>query len=87
MAAGIAASIALAWRKTTAAGIAAALFGLSLLVVVFGDPWSYTRLSAPMFAGLLLGGLQQRSRAALLICAAAAAMTLLMPFAPWLAAA
>jgi hypothetical protein len=87
MAAGIPAAIALVRQKATAAGIAAALFGLSLLVVVFGDPWSYTRLSAPMYAALLLGGLQQRNRPALVICAAAAAMTVVMPFAPWLGAA
>ena len=87
MAAGIPAAIALVRQKSSAAGIAAALFGLSLLVVVFGDPWSYTRLSAPMFAALLLAGLQQRNRLALLICAAAATLTVLMPFAPWLGAA
>jgi hypothetical protein len=87
MTAGILAAIALLRKTATAAGIAAALFGLSLLVVVFGDPWSYTRLSAPMFAALLIGGLQQRNRAALLICAAAAAMTVVMPLAPWFGAA
>jgi hypothetical protein len=87
MAGGIAAAITLVWHKVTAAGVAALLFGLSLLVLVFGDPWSYTRLSAPMFAALLLGGLEQRNRLALLICAAAAALTAVAPFAPWLAAA
>jgi hypothetical protein len=88
MAAGILASLWLVWRQPTAAGVAALLFGLSLLVLVFGDPWSYTRLSAPMFAMLLLASLEQRTRPALLVCvaAAAAAMTVLMPFAPWLGA-
>ncbi len=86
MAAGILASLWLVWRRATAAGVTALLFGLSLLVLVFGDPWSYTRLSAPMFAVLLLAGLEQRSRPALLVCVAAAAMTVLMPFAPWLGA-
>ena len=85
MAAGIAAAIALVWQKVTVAGLAALLFGLSLLVLVFGDPWSYTRLSAPMFAALLLAGLEQRHRVALAICVAGAAMTAVVPFAPWLA--
>jgi hypothetical protein len=86
MSAGIAAAIALVWQKVTVAGLAALLFGLSLLVLVFGDPWSYTRLSAPMFAALLLGGLEQRNRVTLAICVAGAAMTALAPLAPWLAA-
>jgi hypothetical protein len=85
--AGIAASFALVREKVTVPAVAAVAFGLSLLVVTFGDSWSYTRLSAPMFAALLLGGLWQRNRAALLICAAAAVMTAIAPFAPWLAAA
>jgi hypothetical protein len=74
------------WRRRTAASIAALLFGLSLLVLVFGDPWSYTRLSAPMFAALLLCGLELRHRPALLLCAAAAGLALLAPFMPWFAA-
>ena len=84
---GILAAIDLVRRRVTAVGVAATLFGLSLLILVFGDPWSYTRLSAPMFAMLLLGGLEQRSRPALAICAAAAALTVVVPFVPWLAAA
>jgi hypothetical protein len=86
MAAGILAALALLRRQVTAASIAAALFGLSLLILVFGDPWSYTRLSAPMFAALLLAGLMQRDRPALAVVAAATAMTIVMPFAPWLGA-
>ncbi len=85
--AGIAASIALLRQKVTVTAIAAVAFGLSLLVVTFGDSWSYTRLSAPMFAALLLAGLQLRNRPALLICAAAAFMTAVLPLAPWIAAA
>jgi hypothetical protein len=87
MMAGIAAAIQLTRRRVTAASVAALLFGLSLLVLVFGDPWSYTRLSAPMFAALLLGGLEQRQWPALLVCAAAAALTAVVPFAPWLGSA
>jgi hypothetical protein len=86
-AAGILAALDLVRRRVSAAAVAAALFGLSLLILVFGDPWSYTRLSAPMFAALLLGGLELRSRPALTVCAAAAALTLVAPFAPWLGAA
>jgi hypothetical protein len=87
MGAGILAAVSLVWQKITGPGVAALLFGLSLLVLVFGDPWSYTRLSAPMFAALLVAGLEQRNRPALVVCAAAAALTALVPFAPWLAAA
>jgi hypothetical protein len=86
MMAGIVAAAQLVRRRVTAASVAALLFGLSLLVLVFGDPWSYTRLSAPMFAVLLLAGLEQRNRSALAICAATAALTVVVPFAPWLAA-
>lgn len=81
---GIVAALDLVRRRVSTAAVAAALFGLSLLVLVFGDPWSYTRLSAPMFAALLLGGLELRSRLALGVCVGAAALTLVVPFAPWL---
>jgi hypothetical protein len=83
---GIVAALDLLRRKRSAPAIAATLFGLGLLVLVFGDPWSYTRLSAPMFAVLLLGGLEQRRPLALAACAAAALLGLVVPFAPWLAA-
>jgi hypothetical protein len=87
MVVGIGAAIAMVARgASTAAAIAALLFGLSLLVLVFGDPWSYTRLSAPMFAALLVAGLQRRNPPALVVCAAAATLTVLVPFAPWLGA-
>jgi hypothetical protein len=87
MLAGIGAAVGLVSRRVTAAGLAALLIGLSLLVLVFGDPWSYTRLSAPMFAALLVGGLDQRYRPALAVCAAGAVLTLLLPLAPWLGSA
>lgn len=86
MAAGITTAIVLVRQKITAAGLAAAAFALSLLVLTFGDPWSYTRLSAPMFATLLLAGLRQQHRPALAICAAAAALSTVAPLAPWLGA-
>ena len=87
MGAGILVALARTWRGVTASGVAAGLFGLLLLVLVFGDQWSYTRLSAPMFAALLLSGLERRDRLALGVCAAAAGLTVLAPLAPWFGAA
>jgi len=66
--------------------VAALLFALSLLVLKFGDPWSYSRLSAPMFAALLIAGLLRRDRPALAISVAGAVLTLVMPFTPWFGA-
>ena len=86
MGAGILAAARLVWQRVTAAGVAALLLGLSLLVLLFGDPWSYTRLSAPMFATLALSGVERRSWIALGVCTAGAALTLLMPLAPWFGA-
>jgi hypothetical protein len=83
---GLLASIRLVWRERTAPAFAALLFGLSLLVLKFGDPWSYSRLSAPMFAALVVAGLQRRDRPALAISVAGAALTLVMPFTPWFGA-
>lgn len=83
---GVLASIRLAWRERTAPAFAALLFGLSLLVLKFGDPWSYSRLSAPMFAALVVPGLVRRDRPALAISIAGAVLTLAMPFTPWFGA-
>jgi hypothetical protein len=74
------------WRHPTAPGLAAALFALSLLVLSFGNEWSYTRLSAPLFACLLLCGLETRSpggaaRGALAVCAGATVLGVLVPLA------
>jgi hypothetical protein len=87
MVSGIAAAAALVRDRVTSSGLAALMFGLTLLVLVFGDPWSYTRLSAPMLAALLLAGLEQHNRPALAICAAAAALTVMLPLVPWFGAA
>jgi hypothetical protein len=89
MMAGIGLAGRLLWRArrgSVMVPLAAVLFGLSLLVVVFGDPWSYSRLSAPMFAVLLLGALELRDRPALLLCSAVALLGLVAPLAPWMAA-
>ena len=69
-----------------APAFAALLFGLGLLVLKFGDPWSYARLSAPMFAALVVAGLARRDRPAIAIAIAGAVLTLAMPFAPWFGA-
>jgi hypothetical protein len=79
--AGMGAAVALVVRRISAPTIAAALFALSLTVIVFGDQWGDTRYSAPLFATLLLGGLELGSRRATAICAVAAGMTLFLPVA------
>jgi hypothetical protein len=78
--AGMGVSLTLLRRRPTAAGISAVLLGAILTVVIFGDQWGVARYSAPMFGALLLVGLEWRSRAALTICAAAAAMSIFIPF-------
>jgi hypothetical protein len=74
MVAAIVVALVGAWKRPTAASITAALVGISLLVLTFGSDWSYARLSAPMFAALLLSGLAQRRRPALFLCAAVAVL-------------
>ena len=68
-----------AWRRLTVTSAAAAAIAIGVLVPAFGDIWSDTRLSAPLFALLLIDGLQRRDRPALVISAAAASMTALLP--------
>jgi hypothetical protein len=68
-------------RRVTITSAAAGALTLGVLVPTFGDIWSDTRLSAPLFALLLVDGLQRRNRPAVLIGTAAAAMTILLPFA------
>jgi hypothetical protein len=77
---GIGTAFVLLRRGITAPAVAALLFGLVLLILTFGNDWSYTRLSAPLFAALLLGGLERRTPAAIAICSAVAAMGALVPF-------
>ena len=81
MLAGVGVAIALLRRARSAPAIAGVLFGLMLLVLTFGYAWSYTRLSAPMFACLLLCGLQRRHRGALGLCAVVAGLGSLVPLA------
>jgi hypothetical protein len=68
-------------RKLTVLNAAALALTLGILLPTLGDVWSDTRLSAPMFALLLLDGLERRDRRAIMIGTAAAAMSLLVPFA------
>jgi hypothetical protein len=78
--AGIGTAFVVLRRGITAPAVAALLFGLVLLVLTFGNDWSYTRLSAPLFAALLLGGLERRTRPAIAVCSAVAALGALVPF-------
>ncbi len=78
--AGIGTALLLMRRGITAPAVAAVLFGLVLLFLTFGNDWSYTRLSAPLFAALLLGGLERRTPPALAACSAVAALGALVPF-------
>lgn len=60
--------------------------GQAGVVVLLGevfwvDHWSFTRITAPLFASLLLAGVSARSRAAIAIACAAAVLTLLIPAA------
>jgi hypothetical protein len=66
--------------RGSAAGVAALLMGATLLIIDFGDQWGLTRYSAPLFAMVLVGGLERGSRLATRVCAAAAAMTICLPW-------
>jgi hypothetical protein len=80
LAAAVAALMSLRARVTiTSAG--ACMLALGVLVPTLGDVWSDTRLSAPLFAVLLVDGLERRDRRSVMIGATAAAMTILIPFA------
>ena len=77
--AGIGAALLLVRRTLSAPAIAAALFGLMLLVLPFGSDWGYTRESTPLFAALLLGGLGQRARPAMTVGVAVSVLGALVP--------
>ncbi|HEX8976084.1 MAG TPA: hypothetical protein VF781_06180 [Solirubrobacteraceae bacterium] len=68
-------------RRVTVTSLAACAVSLGILVPALGDAWSDTRLSAPLFALLLLDGLQHGCRRNLSVGAAAAAMTIFIPLA------
>lgn len=81
IAAAVAAALWSVCRRATLTSLAACALAVGVLVPTFGDVWSDTRLSAPLFAVLLIDGLERRDRRSVLICAGAASMTLLVPFA------
>jgi hypothetical protein len=62
-------------RRRTLVAAAAVAASLGVLIPTFGDSWSDTRLSAPLFALLLIDGLQHNDRLAIRICGGAAAMS------------
>jgi hypothetical protein len=68
-------------RRVTILNAAACALAVGVLVPTLGSVWSDARLSAPLFTLLLIDGLQQRNRYAVGIGTAAAAMTMLIPFA------
>lgn len=80
LAAAAAALMSLRQRVTITSAGACAL-ALGVLTPTLGDAWGDTRLSAPLFALLLIDGLQRRARLSVLISTAAAAMTIAIPFA------
>lgn len=72
-------SLTLLRRGPSAATISAILLSATLTVIIFGDEWGISRYAAPVFATLVASGLRERSRAALLIGAAAAVLTIVIP--------
>lgn len=65
----------------TVVNACACALALGVLVPTLGDIWSDARLSAPLFALVLVDGLQRKDRRSVLIGTAAAAMTVLLPIA------
>jgi hypothetical protein len=68
-------------RRVTGINTAACALAIGVLVPTLGDVWSDARLSAPLFVLVLIDGLHQGNRYAVRIGAAAAALTILIPFA------
>ncbi len=79
IAAGVLAALTSQRREITIPGLAACAATLGILLPTLGDPWADTRLSAPLFALLLVDALQRRRRVTLVLCAAVTGMTLLTP--------
>jgi len=68
-----------ATRRLDPAAICAALFALVAVTQTYGDHWSYTRATAPMFAALAYVALQRRYNRTLIMIASGA---LLLPLYP-----
>jgi hypothetical protein len=63
----------------TVTSAAACALVVTVVLPTMGDVWSDTRVSAPLFAVLLVDGLLRRDRWSVRVSAAAAAMTFLIP--------
>jgi hypothetical protein len=68
-------------RRSSALSIGAVLLALSVAIGRFSPIWGDTRDSLPVFALLLVIGLENRNRLNVSICLAAATMTALIPVA------
>ena len=78
--AGMVAAVAALRRGPWASTVTGVLTAAVLTVIFFGDQWGISRYGAPLFGALLLSGLRAGLRASPRLCAAAAALTLLIPF-------
>jgi hypothetical protein len=83
-AAAVVAAVAVLWRSRGPEALFCA--GQAAIVVLLGevfwiDHWSFTRVTAPLLASLLLAGVVARSRPAVAIACAAAVLTPLIPIA------
>jgi len=78
--AGMATAVALLRRGLKAATVTAVLTGVVLAVIFFGDQWGISRYGAPLFGALLLAGLGNALHGPPRMCAAAAALTVFVPF-------
>ncbi|MHB1833913.1 MAG: hypothetical protein ACYCXW_03010 [Solirubrobacteraceae bacterium] len=67
-------------RRGLAAGVAALGLAAVLLLVPFDDQWVLARYTAPLFGAVLIAGLEQRSRSATTLAAAAGAMSIFLPW-------
>ncbi|HET9102347.1 MAG TPA: hypothetical protein VFN55_03260 [Solirubrobacteraceae bacterium] len=73
-------AVTLLRRGARAEVLAAILFAASLVVITFGDWWGEGRYSLPLFAMVLIAGLEHRSRVALGICATVAVLGVAIPY-------
>jgi hypothetical protein len=83
-AAAVVAAVVVVWRDRSATALFCA--AQAAIVVLLGeafwiDHWSFTRVTAPLFAALLLAGVASRTRPAVWVACAAAALTVLIPVA------
>jgi len=78
----VAASVLAIWalvRRIDATAICAGLFALVAVSQTYGDHWSYTRATAPLFALVALIAIERRYKRALVFVAAGAALLPLYP--------